>query len=64
MTWCDGADALVVCTEWNAFKAPDFEVVKEHLKHPAIVDGRNLHEPDTLEAYGIAYYGIGWGGAF
>jgi UDPglucose 6-dehydrogenase len=56
-----GADALVVCTEWNAFKAPDFEVVKEHLKYPVIIDGRNLYDPDMLEAYGIAYYGIGRG---
>jgi UDPglucose 6-dehydrogenase len=56
-----GADALVVCTEWNAFKAPDFEVLKAHLKHPVIIDGRNLYETEMLEAYGIAYYGIGRG---
>jgi len=56
-----GADALVVCTEWNAFKAPDFDVVKEHLKHPVIIDGRNLYDPELLASRGIAYYGIGRG---
>jgi UDPglucose 6-dehydrogenase len=57
----NGADALVVCTEWNAFKAPDLDVRQESLKHPVIFDGRNLYDPELLEARGIAYYGIGRG---
>jgi UDPglucose 6-dehydrogenase len=57
----NGADALVVCTEWNAFKAPDLDVLQESLKHPVIFDGRNLYDPALLEARGIAYYGIGRG---
>jgi UDPglucose 6-dehydrogenase len=56
-----GADALVVCTEWNAFKAPDLDVLQESLKHTVIFDGRNLYDPELLEARGIAYYGIGRG---
>jgi UDPglucose 6-dehydrogenase len=57
----NGADALVVCTEWNAFKAPDLDVLQESLKHSVIFDGRNLYDPELLEARGIAYYGIGRG---
>lgn len=57
----NGADALVICTEWNVFKAPDFELIVECLKQPVIVDGRNLYEPELVEGYGIAYYGIGRG---
>ncbi|ALS99140.1 UDP-glucose dehydrogenase family protein [Lacimicrobium alkaliphilum] len=56
-----GADALVVCTEWQMFKAPDFELIKERLTAPVIFDGRNLYEPDQLSAMGIQYYGIGRG---
>ena len=57
----NGADALVVCTEWNVFKAPDFELVKASLNHAVIVDGRNQYEPELVEGYGLAYYGIGRG---
>lgn len=57
----NGADALVVCTEWNVFKAPDFDLVKASLTHPVIVDGRNQYEPELVEGYGLAYYGIGRG---
>ncbi len=57
----NGADALVVCTEWNVFKAPDFELIKDSLNHPLIIDGRNQYEPELVEGYGIAYYGIGRG---
>ena len=56
-----GSDALVVCTERNAFKAPDLDVVQESLKYPVIFDGRNLYDPELLESRGIAYYGIGRG---
>lgn len=60
-TALNGADALVLCTEWNVFKAPDFELIKASLNHPLIVDGRNQYEPELVEGYGLAYYGIGRG---
>lgn len=57
----NGADALVICTEWNIFKAPDFDAIKDALNYPLIVDGRNQYEPSIVESYGLAYYGIGRG---
>jgi UDPglucose 6-dehydrogenase len=55
------ADALIIVTEWKAFKSPDFAVIKETLKQPVIFDGRNLYEPGSVEASGLIYYGIGRG---
>lgn len=57
----DGADALVIVTEWKAFRSPDFERIRTQLKEPVIFDGRNIFEPKAVEAAGIAYYGIGRG---
>jgi UDPglucose 6-dehydrogenase len=57
----DGADVLVIVTEWKAFWSPDFARIKASLKTPAIFDGRNIYEPAAVEAAGIAYYGIGRG---
>ncbi|WP_426357595.1 UDP-glucose dehydrogenase family protein [Pseudocolwellia sp. HL-MZ19] len=54
-----GADALVVCTEWQNFKAPDFNTVKEELSEAVIFDGRNLFEPARMKAKGFAYWSIG-----
>ena len=54
-----GADALVIVTEWTAFKAPDFAHLKSVLKSPLIFDGRNLYEPDTMAELGIDYHSIG-----
>ena len=51
-----GADALVVVTEWQAFRAPDFDLVREKLKAPVIFDGRNLYEPARMARKGFAYY--------
>jgi len=56
-----GADALIICTEWQNFKAPDFDVIKEKLKSPVIIDGRNLFDPEQLKEKGIEYYAIGRG---
>ena len=56
-----GADALVICTEWQNFKAPDFDLIKAELNQPVIVDGRNLFDPARVKAKGIEYYGIGRG---
>jgi len=54
-----GADALVIVTEWKAFKSPDFNVIKARLKNPVIFDGRNLFEPADMKALGFEYHGIG-----
>ncbi len=56
-----GADALVLVTEWKRFRQPDFDAVKELMKAPVIVDGRNQYDPVTLAERGFAYYGIGRG---
>ena len=53
------ADALIIVTEWKAFKSPDFNVIKARLKQPVIFDGRNLFEPASVAALGIEYHGIG-----
>ena len=55
------ADALVVCTEWPQFKAPDFELIKKSLTHSVIVDGRNLYDPEAMKEKGFSYYAIGRG---
>jgi UDPglucose 6-dehydrogenase len=55
----DGAEALVIVTEWKAFRSPDFEQIKARLKHPVIIDGRNLYEPALMTGQGIEYHGIG-----
>ena len=57
----NGADCLVVCTEWKTFWSPDFEAIKKALSEPIIVDGRNLYDPSYLASIGIEYYGIGRG---
>ncbi|GGD19379.1 UDP-glucose/GDP-mannose dehydrogenase family protein [Franconibacter sp. IITDAS19] len=56
-----GADALVICTEWQAFRAPDFDIIKNSLKQPVIFDGRNLYDPGRLSKRGFVYYAIGRG---
>jgi len=57
----DGADALVVVTEWKEFRSPDFEGLKARLKQPVIFDGRNLYEPALVREAGFEYFGIGRG---
>ncbi len=54
-----GADALIMVTEWNEFRRPDFDAVKEALGGPVIFDGRNIYRRPTLEALGFEYFGIG-----
>lgn len=56
-----GADALIICTEWQHFRAPDFDLIKSHLKNALIFDGRNLFEPSRMEKKGFVYYAIGRG---
>ncbi len=55
----DGADVLVIVTEWNEFRRPDLEKVKNLLKNPIIFDGRNLFEPKKMAQLGFEYEGIG-----
>lgn len=57
----EGVDALIVVTEWNEFRSPDFDALKAQLKQPVIFDGRNVYDPDYLQSLGFAYYGIGRG---
>ena len=57
----EGADALVVVTEWKQFRSPDFAALKARLADAVVFDGRNLYEPAEPEAAGLAYYGIGRG---
>ncbi len=57
----EGADFLVICTEWQAFRAPDFELIKQKLSTPLLFDGRNLFEPKLMLEYGLHYYAIGRG---
>jgi UDPglucose 6-dehydrogenase len=55
----DGADALVIVTEWREFRSPDFDVLKAELKYPVIFDGRNLYDPDMVRGLGFEYFAIG-----
>lgn len=54
-----GATALLILTEWNEFRRPDFERIKKLLKQPVIFDGRNIYDPDDLRRLGFKYYSIG-----
>lgn len=57
----EGADGLVIVTEWQEFRNPDFEVIRRILKSPIIFDGRNIYEPKTMETAGFTYYAMGRG---
>ncbi len=66
LTYCDrpygaleGADGLVIVTEWQEFRNPDFEVMRRLMRQPVIFDGRNLYEPAIVRESGFTYYGIG-----
>jgi len=54
-----GADALLICTEWNEFRSPDFERMRREMKQPLIFDGRNLYEPATVARYHFEYHSVG-----
>jgi UDPglucose 6-dehydrogenase len=56
-----GADALAIMTEWQAFRAPDFELIAARLKAPVVFDGRNLFDPARMARKGFLYYAIGRG---
>jgi len=66
LTLCDsareavqGADALAIVTEWQEFRSPSFEQLKQVLRDPVIFDGRNIYDPEMLKTFGITYYAIG-----
>lgn len=53
------ADALIIMTEWNAFREPDFLLIKENLNYPVIFDGRNIYDPKRMQQLKIDYFSIG-----
>ena len=55
----EGADALVIVTEWKEFRSPDFEEIRTALRQPLVFDGRNLFEPALMKSLGIEYHAIG-----
>ncbi|MCQ9468817.1 UDP-glucose/GDP-mannose dehydrogenase family protein [Pseudomonas alliivorans] len=57
----DDADALIICTEWQQFKAPDFDLIQQRLGAPVIFDGRNLYDTERLSKSGFHYFPIGRG---
>jgi UDPglucose 6-dehydrogenase len=57
----EGADALAIATEWQEFRSPDFDLLRERLAAPVIFDGRNLYDPALMARLGVTYYGIGRG---
>ncbi len=59
MACLDGAEGLVVVTEWNSYRSPDFEDLRKRLRRPVIFDGRNLYDPLMMAEQGFSYYAIG-----
>jgi UDPglucose 6-dehydrogenase len=57
----DGADALAIVTEWQEFRSPDYDHIREKLSDVVVFDGRNLYEPEMVEGFGLQYYAIGRG---
>lgn len=55
------ADALIICTEWKIFRAPNFDLLKSALVNPVVFDGRNLYEPERMAKHGFEYYAVGRG---
>jgi UDPglucose 6-dehydrogenase len=58
---CDGADALVIVTEWKEFRGQDFDTLRSKLRSPLLFDGRNLYDPALVRAAGLEYFSIGRG---
>jgi len=59
MAALEGADALVVVTEWQEFRSPDFDAIRKALKQPLVFDGRNLYDPAAVRAAGLEHFAIG-----
>jgi UDPglucose 6-dehydrogenase len=56
-----GADVLAVVTEWQEFRSPDFDYIRDTVKHKVIFDGRNIYDPALVKSFGLKYHGIGRG---
>ena len=54
-----GADALAIVTEWNEFREPDFEKMRQLMRSPVVFDGRNIYSPEQMRALGFTYFSIG-----
>jgi UDPglucose 6-dehydrogenase len=54
-----GADALAIVTEWQEFRSPDFDTIRDCLSSPVIFDGRNIYDPALVKSFGLKYFGIG-----
>jgi UDPglucose 6-dehydrogenase len=61
MAALDGADALIIVTEWKEFRSPDFEDIRKRLREPVLFDGRNLYDPAMVRGAGLEYHGVGRG---
>ncbi|MFC5299797.1 UDP-glucose dehydrogenase family protein [Azospira restricta] len=59
----EGADALIIVTEWKEFQSPDFSAIRDRLRTPVLIDGRNLYDPEVVRASGLDYIAIGRGGS-
>ena len=55
----EGADALLICTEWSIFRTPDFGKLKKLLNNSVVFDGRNLYNTNDMEAEGFTYVSVG-----
>jgi UDPglucose 6-dehydrogenase len=55
----EGADALIIVTEWKEFRSPDFEDIRHRLREPVLFDGRNLYDPAMVRSAGLEYHGVG-----
>ncbi len=55
----EGADALIILTEWDEFREPDFEKIKQLMKQHIIIDGRNIYDPSEMKKLGFKYFGVG-----
>jgi UDPglucose 6-dehydrogenase len=61
METVQGADALIIVTEWKAYRSPNWTALKAAMKEPVVFDGRNLYEPQEMKENGMAYVAIGRG---
>ena len=55
----EGADALLIVTEWKEFRSPDFDAIRAKLRHPVVFDGRNLYSPEDVVRAGLEYHPVG-----
>jgi UDPglucose 6-dehydrogenase len=55
----EGADALAVVTEWNTFREPDFQMMRQRMRSPVIFDGRNIYSPEHMRSLGFTYFSMG-----